>query len=64
MDTVTSFPETVVSLPKAVSAASCSEANKEARLEERKVCFISEVGNLGFGGGWVDSCPKADIIFH
>ena len=30
-------------------AARGSKANKEARLVERKVCFISDAGN---GGGW------------
>ena len=38
-------------------AALCSEANEEARLVERKVCFISEACNPE---GGVDSCPKAD----
>ena len=31
-------------------AAGRSKANKEARLVERKICFISEAGNLG--GRW------------
>ena len=36
-----------------VGPAACrAKANKEARLVERKVCFISEAGNLaGWGGG-------------
>ena len=41
--------EFVVLLPKeAVDLAAChSKANKQARLVERKVCFISHAGNLG-----------------
>ena len=31
-------------------AARCSEANKEARLVKRKVCFIFNAGNRGKGG--------------
>ena len=38
-------------------AAHCSKANKEARLVERKVCFILEAGNQG--GRELDSCLKA-----
>ena len=38
-------------------AAHCSKANKEAKLAERKICFISDAGNKG--GGGADSCPKA-----
>ena len=34
------------------------KANKQARLVERNVCFISDVGNWGWGG--VDVCPQAD----
>ena len=34
-------------------AARCSKANKEARLVERKVCFILEAGSWGAGGGLV-----------
>ena len=37
-------------------AARRSEANKEAKLLGRKVCFISETGNWG----WGHSCPKAN----
>ena len=39
-------------------AARCSKANKQPRLVERKVCFISDAGN--WGQGRVDICPKAD----
>ena len=38
-------------------APHCSKANKEARLAERKVCFILEASNGGRGRA--DSCPKA-----
>ena len=41
-------------------AAHCSKANKEARLVERKVCFILEAGNQ-----WdreLDSCLKASCL--
>ena len=31
-------------------AAHCSKANKQARLVERKVCFISDAGNCGVEG--------------
>ena len=34
------------------------KANKQARLVERKVYFISDVGNCGWGG--VDVCLQAD----
>ena len=34
-----------------VPVAHWSKANKEARLVERKVCFISDAGNWGWGGG-------------
>ena len=37
------------------SAAHCSKANKEARLVERKACFILDAGK-----GRVVSCPKAN----
>ena len=37
--------------PKWGSSCSHSEANKESRLVERKVCFVSEAGNLGWGKG-------------
>ena len=36
----------------------CSKDNKEARLVERKVCFILDASNRGRGR--VDTCPKAD----
>ena len=39
-------------------AARCSKANKQPRLVERKVCFISDAGN--WGQGRADVCPKAD----
>ena len=43
------------------SAAHRSKANKQARLVERTVCFISDAGNWGLGKGKVvDICPKAD----
>ena len=46
-------------------AVFCSKANKEARLMERKVCFISVTGNWGWGfegvgTGRMDSCPEVD----
>ena len=41
--------------PKVGLAAHCSKANKEARLVERKACFILDAGK-----GRVDSCPKAN----
>ena len=37
-----------------------SEASKEARSVERKVCFISDAGNQG--GRVADICPKADFL--
>ena len=37
--------------PKGVCQFSCSKANKQARLVERKVCLISDAGNWGWGGG-------------
>ena len=40
-------------------AAYRSEASKQARLVERKVCFISDAGSWG-RGRVVDVCPKAD----
>ena len=40
--------------------AHCPKANKEAKLVERKVCFILDAGNWGVEGGRVDNCPKAD----
>ena len=40
-------------------AAHCSKANKEARLVEKKVCFILDTGNQG---GRADICPKADSL--
>ena len=36
-------------------AAHLSKANKQDRLVERKVCFISDAGNLG-GGEWGAGC--------
>ena len=47
-------------LPKEVCQSRCllSKANKQARLVERKVCFISDASNCG--GCGVDICPKAD----
>ena len=41
-------------------AAHHPKANKQATLVERKVCFISDAGNMGKGGRVVDICPKAD----
>ena len=42
-------------------AARRSRANKQARLVQRTVCFISDAGNWGLGKGKVvDVCPKAD----
>ena len=39
-------------------AACCSKTNKEAKLVERKVCFILDAGNWGEGGrlskGWLN----------
>ena len=40
-------------------AAPCSKANKQARLVERKVCFISDADNWGCGRV-ANICPKAD----
>ena len=40
-----------------VLAACCSKANKQARLVERKVCFISDAGNWS-RGRVADVCPK------
>ena len=40
-------------------AAHHSKANKEARLVERKVCFISDVGNWGWRVA--DTCPKSNF---
>ena len=40
-------------------AAVWSKANKEARLTERKVCFISNVSMVGRGGG--APIPKANF---
>ena len=42
-----------------VPAAHCSKANKQARLVERKVWFISGAGNCA--GRVVDICPKANF---
>ena len=39
-------------------AACRPKANKQARLVERKVCFISDIGN--WGDRMADICPKAD----
>ena len=39
-------------------AAHCSKANKQARLVDRKVCFILDASSLG--SGVLDLCPKAD----
>ena len=40
-------------LPQGVwcSVACCSKANKQARLVEKKVCFISDAGKWGEVGG-------------
>ena len=35
----------------------CSKANKQARLVERKVCFISDAGNQA---GMGEDSPQAD----
>lgn len=40
-----------------VLAARCSTANKQTRLVEREVYFISDLGNWG-----LDICPKADSL--
>ena len=40
--------------------APCSKAHKQARLVERKVCFISDAGDWGLGSRVVDVCPNAD----
>ena len=37
-------------------AARHSKANKQARLEERKICFISDAGN--WRGGWQPSVQR------
>ena len=43
------------------SLAAChSRAKKQARLVERKVCFISDIGNCEWGWGGVYNHPKAD----
>ena len=56
---------------KMESDPGCSKVNKEARLVERKICFISEASNLVTWGVCVcvcvyvqraDSCPKADSL--
>ena len=44
-------------------AAGCSKVNKQAKLVERKVCFISDASNWEAGDGvWTvaDVCSKAD----
>ena len=41
---------------RGMGGASGSKANKQARLVERKDCFISDAVNWGEGGG---HCPKA-----
>ena len=43
-------------LPKVGLAAHHSKVNKEARMVERKVRFISEADNWR----WVEFCPKAE----
>ena len=47
-------------LPKCILggclAARHSKANKQARLEERKICFISDAGN--WRGGWQPSVQR------
>ena len=53
-----SFSEEKAMLLNPGPAAHCSKANKEARLVERKVCFILDAGN--WAAGRVDGCPKAD----
>lgn len=45
-------------LPKVGPAAHRSEANKKARLVEKKVGFILEAGKWGAGGR--DTCSKAN----
>ena len=52
------FPESVAERRVWGLAACCSKANKQARLVERKVCFISDVDN--WRGRVADVCPKAD----
>ena len=43
------------------SPAAChSKASKQARLVERKVCFISDAGNWAGGRRVADICPKTD----
>ena len=49
---------TVILLPNPSPAARFSKAMKEARLVERKVCFILDAGK-GWGGA-PDTCPKTD----
>ena len=41
--------------------ARCSKANKEARLVERKACFILGASNRQ-GGGEADSCSNANCL--
>ena len=46
----------ILVLPKVGLAAHHSKVNKEARMVERKVRFISEADNWR----WVEFCPKAE----
>ena len=39
-------------------AAHCSKANRQARLVERKVWFISDASNWGERGGWWTSVQR------
>ena len=52
---------TVIFLPNPGPAALFSKAMKEARLVERKVCFILDACK-GWGGA-PDTCPKTDSSF-
>ena len=54
---------TYIWLKEGVSlAACCSKANKQARLVERRFCFISDVSN--FGGEGQHVCPKVSCPSH
>jgi len=41
-------------------ATHCSKANKQSRVVERKVCFISDAGNWVVGRVVLDVCQKAN----
>ena len=42
----------------------CSKVSKQARLVERKVCFISDAGQSGGRGRVADICLKANSRLH